>query len=388
MNVLRQLVLGLLALGGAIVIWAIYVPSAAPLLERAGVYAVLGIDPPAEDAGVSTRRGGGGATRVVAEETVTGRINSQVEAIGDARAIRSVTVRPEETGTIRTLAVASGSYVTEGALIAQLDDEAERIALERAQLMVDEATSDLARLRQLEASGAVTAVQLRETELERRAAALALRQAELDVERRRVTAPIDGWVGLISVEQGDRITAQDAIAVITDRAQIQIEFRVPERHVAQLKIGTPIDVAPLADRGRVLRGEIVALDNQIDRASRTLRVQGRIDNSEDRLRDGQAFAVTLTFEGDTLPGVNPLSVQWSSEGSFVWAVRDETAVRVPVTIRQRSRDLVLVEGDLAAGDLVVTEGVQALRDGATVDVVQDAGDETDTTAAADQGRAI
>lgn len=387
MGFIRQLVFGFVAVVAAVVIWAFYVPAAAPLLERAGVYTVLGIDPPGDGAAMGTRRGGG-PTRVVAAETVTGRINSQVEAIGDARAIRSVTVRPQETGTIRTLAVASGSYVRAGALIAQLDDAAERIALERAQLMVDEATSDLARLRQLEASGAVTAVQLRETELEGRAAALALRQAELDVERRRVTAPIDGWVGLIGVDQGDRITAQDAIAVITDRAQVQIEFRVPERHVAQLDIGTPIAVAPLADRDRVMRGEIVALDNQIDRASRTLRVQGRIDNSEDRLRDGQAFAVTLTFTGEELPGVNPLSVQWSNEGSFVWVVRDDTAHRVPVTIRQRNRDLVLVDGDLAAGDLVVIEGVQSLREGASVEMIPDDADQTDTTAAAGRGRAI
>jgi RND family efflux transporter MFP subunit len=387
MGFFRQAILGLVVVGCTVLLWALYVPAAAPVLERVGVYAALGITPPAEAASDGARRGGG-ATRVAVEETVTGRINTQVEAIGDARAIRSVTVRPEEPGTIRTLAVASGAYVTEGALIAQLDDEAERIALERAQLMLDEATADLARLRQLESSGAVTAVQLRETELERRAAALALRQAELDVNRRRVTAPIDGWVGLIGVEQGDRITSQDAIAVITDRAQIQIEFRIPERHVAQLDIGTPIDVAPLADRDRVIRGEIVALDNQIDRASRTLRVQGRIDNSEDRLRDGQAFAVTLSFTGDELPGVNPLAVQWSSEGSFVWVVRDDTATRMPVTIRQRSRDMVLVEGDLAPGDIVVTEGVQSLRDGATVEIVTDAAGQADTTAAAERGRAI
>lgn len=387
MTSVRQLVLCLLAVGIAVVGWALYVPTAAPLLDRAGVYAVLGITPPAEDAGDPARRGGG-AARVVVAEAVTGRVNARIEAIGDARAIRSVTLRPDATGTIRTLAVASGSYVTAGALVAQLDDDAERIALERAQLMVDEATSDLARLRQLEASGAVTAVQLRETDLELRAAALALRQAELDVDRRRVTAPIDGWVGLIGVDAGDRITPQDAIAVITDRAQIQIEFRVPERHVAQLDIGTPIDVAPLANRDRVMRGAIVALDNRIDRASRTLRVQGRIDNAEDRLRDGQAFAVTLNFAGDNLPGVDPLSVQWSREGSFVWVVRDDTATRVPVTIRQRGRDLVLVEGALTAGDLVVIEGVQTLRDGAAVEVIRHDPEGTDTTAAADRGRAI
>ena len=59
-------------------------------------------------------------------------------------------------------------------------------------------------------------------------------------------------------------------------------------------------------------------------------------------------------------------MQWSSEGSYVWAVREDKAQRVPVTIRQRDADRVLVDGDLAPGDLVVTEGVQTLRPGAEV----------------------
>lgn len=387
MSFVRQAGLSIVAVATAVVIWALYVPAAAPVLERAGVYGALGLTPPADGPANDTRRGGG-ALQVVVAEAVPGRINAEVSAIGDARAIRAVTVRPEATGIIRDLAADPGSYVTEGMLIAQLDDDAEQIALERAHLMVADTTGNLDRLRQLEASGAVTAVQLREADLAVRGAALALRQAELDVDRRRVIAPIDGWIGLIEVEQGDRITAQDMVAVITDRSSIEIDFRVPERYVGQIGVGTPIKVAPLAMRDNIMVGEIVALDNQIDRASRTLKVQGRIDNTGDRLRAGQAFAVTLSFAGETLPGVNPLSVQWSSEGSFVWIVRDGTAARVPVAIRQRNSDLVLVDGALAVGDLVVTEGVQTLRDGAAVSIMNIPVEQGDATAAADRGRAI
>ena len=384
MGLLRQIALGIVAVAATVVVWAVYVPAAAPVLDRLGAYELLGLTAPTDEPG-SDRRRGGGATEVAVAETIAGRINAEVSAIGDARAIRAVTVRAEATGMIRDLAVASGSHVDRGALILQLDDDAEQIALERAQLMVVDTTDDLDRLRRLEASGSVTSVQLREAELAVRSAALELRQAELEVERRRVLAPIDGWIGLIEVELGDRITAEDDIAVITDRSSIQIDFRVPERYVGQIDIGTPLSVAPLARRDDVMTGEIVALDNQIDRDSRTLRVQGRIDNTGDLLRAGQAFAVSLSFPGETLPGVNPLAVQWSNEGSFVWVVKDDTAARVPVVIRQRNSDVVLVEGALDAGDLVVIEGIQTLRDGATVSIVDDT---RDATAAAGRGRAI
>jgi RND family efflux transporter MFP subunit len=369
MNFIKQAVLGLVAVAAAVAVWALYVPSAAPYLERAGVYDVLGIEPPAAQAAEGGRRFGGGATQVVVSPVETARADARITSIGDGRAARSVTVRSEATGMIAELAVDPGAYVEQGALMARLEDEGERIALERARLMLADAEGDLERLRQLSGSGAVSTVQLREAELAFRSAELEVDQAEFDLSRRRITAPISGWVGLLDVEQGDRIGAQDALAVITDRSSIQIDFRVPERHVAALSVGMPIEVSPLASPGAVLTGEIVALDNVVERASRTLRVQGRVPNEDDTLRAGQAFEVTLSFPGDEMPSVDPLAIQWSGDGAFVWVVREGEAARVPVVIRQRTADAVLVAGSLESGDLVVTEGVQTLRPGGTVEIV-------------------
>ncbi|MFP4405103.1 MAG: efflux RND transporter periplasmic adaptor subunit, partial [Rhodosalinus sp.] len=89
-------------------------------------------------------------------------------------------------------------------------------------------------------------------------------------------------------------------------------------------------------------------------------------NDDNRLRAGMAFAVTLRFPGETMAAVDPLAVQWAAEGSYVWAVRDGAVQRVAVTIRQRDAGRVLVEGELAPGEPVVTEGVQNLRPGAEV----------------------
>lgn len=373
MKFLRQSLLALVAIAAALGIWAVYVPAAAPYLERVGVYDLLGLEPPVADAAATGGRGfGGGTARVVVAPVETGQANARVSAIGDGRALRSVTVRSEATGMIRALAVAPGAWVEAGALVAQLGDDAERIALERARLMVADATRNLDRLRQLGGSGAVSAVQIREAELALRTAELEVEQASFDLEQRRITAPISGWAGLLEVAEGDRIGAQDTIAVLTDRSSIQIDFRVPERFIGALSVGMPIEVTPLARPERVLAGEIVALDNVVDRASRTLRVQGQLDNADDSLRAGQAFSVALSFPGDSLPSVDPLAIQWSGEGSFVWVVRDGQAARVPVVIRQRNADSVLVEAALAPGDLVIIEGVQTLRPGAEVEIVEGA----------------
>jgi RND family efflux transporter MFP subunit len=382
MNFFKQAMLGLVAIAAAIALWAFYVPSAAPYLERVGVYDILGIEAPVAEATEDGRRFGGGAARVVVAPVTTAQANARVASIGDGRAARSVTVRSEATGMIAELAVEPGAYIEEGALMIRLEDENERIALERARLTLADAEGDLERLQQLSEAGAVSTVQLREAELAYRSAELEVEQADIDLSQRRILAPISGWVGLLDIEQGDRIGTQDTIAVITDRSSIQIEFRVPERYIAELSLGMPVTVSPLARPEDDLAGEIVALDNVVERASRTLRVQARVPNAEDSLRVGQAFEVTLSFSGEDLPAVDPLAIQWSSDGSFVWAVRDGEAARVPIVIRQRNADMVLVEGALEEGDLVVTEGVQTLRPGGVVEVVTGAAATSGDTAEA------
>jgi RND family efflux transporter MFP subunit len=115
-----------------------------------------------------------------------------------------------------------------------------------------------------------------------------------------------------------------------------------------------------------LAGEVSAVDNRIDPASRTLRVEARIGNESGRLRPGMSFSVSMSFPGDSFPTVDPLAIQWSSSGAYLWRYADEKVERVPVEIIQRNSDGVLVKADLAAGDQVVTQGVQQLTVGATV----------------------
>ena len=117
-----------------------------------------------------------------------------------------------------------------------------------------------------------------------------------------------------------------------------------------------------------IEGRIVAVDNRVDVVSRSLRVQARIGNADDRLRAGMAFRIDIAFTGDSYPAVDPLAIQWGADGAYVWVVRGGTALQVPIRILQRNAADVLIEAAFEPDDLVVTEGVQTLRTGAEVSV--------------------
>ncbi|MEZ5800625.1 MAG: hypothetical protein R3D29_09360 [Nitratireductor sp.] len=82
----------------------------------------------------------------------------------------------------------------------------------------------------------------------------------------------------------------------------------------------------------------------------------------------------MQFKGENHPSVDPLAIQWDSSGSYVWGVRDGKAIRIPAAIVQRNADKVLVNAELAPGDMVITEGVQNVRPGAAVRTAGEQGD--------------
>lgn len=368
----KQLGLTLIVAGAAVVGWAMYVPAAQPWLDRAGLLAPLqaaGLvaETPVEAPGAG-RPGGGGpqAPLVVAKAPEDRILSDRVTAIGSARGLRSVVIEAEVTGRIVALSVNPGQYVQAGTVLAELDSEAARIAQDRAALVLADAQATMARVTELQARGSSTDLQVQEADLALKTAELALRDAEFELSRHRIVAPFAGWVGILSVELGDRVEPGLEITRLEDRSGLLVDFRVPERVVSLLALGDPVSAAPLADPGRALQGTITALDNRVDEASRSLLVQAQIENADDALRAGMAFSITLEFAGGGHPAVDPLAIQWDAGGSFIWVVREGKAARLPVRIVQRNSDAVLVEAELASGDLVVTQGMQSLRPGAEV----------------------
>lgn len=382
MKIWTQILLMLVVAVGALTVWAVYLPSARPFLEDTGALAALeriGLvnaaqAPEEAGAGQGAGRGGGAGPATVIAQPVSERVmRDRTVAIGTAQSVRSVVLATEISGQIKTLDLDSGTYVERGALIAELDDQAARITLDRAALMMADEQRNYDRRVQLRSSGSVTDLQLQEADLARKSAELSLREAEFELRRHRITAPISGWVGLLTVGAGDLVSAGAMIATIEDRSSLLVEFRVPERLASRIEVGDPIQAAALVDPGAALQGTISAIDNRVDAASRSLRVQATLPNDSDRLRPGMAISLSIDLTGDSYSSIDPLAIQWGASGAYVWVLRDGKAAQMPIRIVQRNADDALVEAEFAPGDLVVTEGVMALRPGAPAVAAEPAG---------------
>lgn len=362
----KQVFLALFLIAGTVVVWAKVVPSAAPILVRFGLEAAQGAAPAALAPPGKSGAGRNGPLQVVGVAVGSGEADGRVSAIGDGKALHSVSVLPLAPGRLVSLEVASGDQVASGAAIARLDSDSEVIALDRTRLTVADAQNTLARTERLARNGTATEVQLTEARLAVDEAQLQVREAELALSRRDIVAPIGGVIGILPVDPGSQVGIDTVVATLDDRSKILVDFRVPERFAGRLAVAQPITATALARPELPLEGRIIALDSRVDAASRTLHVQAALDNDQDLLRGGMAFVIDLAFAGDTFPSVDPLAIQWGAAGSYVWVGRDGKAVQVPVRIVQRNSDLVLVSGDLQPGERVVTEGVQRLRAGAPI----------------------
>lgn len=376
MRPVSQIVAIGLVIAVAVPLSARFVPGTQSWLDKIGLLSPLvavGVVPTAaaDEAGAAAQ--GGPPVRpaaVIATAPDRAVLRDVVSAIGSARGVQAVDLSFEVTGRLTTLHVAPGDRVQVGDVLAELDSEAAQLNVDRARLVLADAQKNVARLEQLAQSGTATTLQQQDAELALRTAELGLQAAERDLADHRLLAPINGYVGLIEPQIGDLVTPSTPLTRIEDRSTLIVDFRVPERLAASVKVGDMLQASAISTPGEGISGRITALDNRVDEASRTLRVQASIGNADDRLRAGMAFQITLEFTGAEYPAVDPLAIQWGAEGAFVWVVREGKAARVPIRILQRNASDVLIEAEFALGDLVVTEGVQALRPNAEVSVQQ------------------
>lgn len=316
--------------------------------------------------------GAGGRTAVVVAAPVgEGTINDKLTAIGEGSAINSVTITSASGGTLLAVAVKPGDAVAANDEIATLDDGTQAIALDRARLAAADADAALERATNLANSNSLSSVQLSAAQLAADNARLELRNAEMALNQRTIRTPVAGTVGLIQVLPGNLVNAQTVVTTVEDSSEILINFWVPERYASQIAIGMPVTAGSVALPGQVFAGTVSAVDNRIDPASRTLQVQATLPNDAGTIRPGMSFSVGMTFAGQTFPAVDPLSIQWSNEGAYVWKVADGKVDRAMVEIVQRNSDGVLVQGEVAQGDMVVTQGVLQLSPGLAVRLLEE-----------------
>ncbi|MGG2476424.1 efflux RND transporter periplasmic adaptor subunit, partial [Rhizobium sp. BR5] len=276
-------------------------------------------------------------TLVVTAPVKKGTVNDRLNAIGNGEAIQSVVVMPQASGTLSEIRVSSGARVVKGQVLARLDDEEQVIERDKAQVALRSAVEKSTSYKNLKS---VSRLDVMDAQIAEEAAKLALSMAELNFKRRDIVAPIEGVAGIVAANVGDNVTTQSTIVSIDDRSEILVNFWAPERFATAIKVGMPVEATSISRPGETFTGEIEAVDNRVDEASRTIRIRARFGNDKDELRAGMSFGVTMRFAGETYASVDPLAVQWDAEGSYVWRVTDNKSGKVRVQIVQRNPDAV------------------------------------------------
>ena len=381
MRIWNQLLLSVAVLLGGLCFWVYLSADAGRTLISMGAPEALvsAINPKASEpvsatvAGSAQRsRGSGGnqensgglqAVLVSTRPVGTGIVNDSLSAIGDGEAIQSVVVMPQATGTINEILVKSGDRVKKGQALAQLDDDEQIILRDQAQVLLRSAREKSESYRNLKSFSRLDVL---DAQIAEETAQLALTNAELALKRRSVLAPIDGIVGIVAINIGDNVTTSSNVVTIDNRSELLVDFWAPERFAVQVKNGMPVEATSISRPGQTFKGSVDAIDNRVESASRTIRIRAKIPNGDDTLRAGMSFGVTMRFPGETYPAVDPLAVQWDSQGSYVWRIEDHKSVKTRVRIIQRNPDAILVAAELNEGDAIATEGLQRVREGGAV----------------------
>jgi membrane fusion protein (multidrug efflux system) len=311
-------------------------------------------------------RGGGNAPAIVRTAVLAPSDWSDgLEAIGTARARNSVTITAAVSETIDRVHFDSGQTVRAGQVLVSLSGREQRAAIAgaeaeyRAAQTLFERQEDLAR-RQLIAASMFDAQRAA-----RDAARARLEQTRAQLGDRAITAPFAGVLGLRQVSDGALVTPGTVITTLDDIGALDLDFSVPERQLAALKVGMAVEATSSAFPGETFHGTIVALDPRVDPATRSLGARAEFANPDQRLKPGMLLSARVSLATRPALQVPELAVQQVGQQAFVFRANpDGTVAEVPVVLGARRPGFVEIVSGVKAGERVVVEGVVKLRDGA------------------------
>ena len=316
---------------------------------------------------------GAEAALVVAQTVVFEQKVQRFDAVGSARALRSVTLYPAVADRVTEVNIEPGTYVQHNAVLLRLDARRQEVELNQARIQLADAERTATRLMRSLEQEAVSQSELDDAMTVRDLLEVEVTRATTELEDRTVRAPFAGVVGLTDIQVGDRINTNTPITSIDDRAQLLIDFRAPEAALAALNQEPSIEVSPWQQPGATLAARIVEIDSRIDPQSRTIRVRAMINNDGETYRPGTSFRVALQLLEQEYASVPEAAVMWGPTSAYVWRILDDRAERVDVQIKQRLPGRVLIESDLEPGERIIVEGVQNVREGQPLRYVPDGG---------------
>jgi membrane fusion protein (multidrug efflux system) len=342
-----------IAVAVACAAWAIYATQHRPEAGGGG--------PPAAAGGRSAP-----PATVTTAQVRSERLSQKLEALGNARANESVDISSKTSNIVTAIRFRDGERVRAGQVLVQLDDASARADVAAAQATVTESESQYNRSRELLNTQALSksSFDLLEATLKSNRARLQAAQARL--EDTVIRAPFSGRVGLRRVSVGTLISPGNVITTLDDTSVIKLDFSVPETYVSVLREGLAVRATAPAFPGRSFAGKVASIDSRVDVHTRSVIVRALLANEDGALRAGMFLNVSLARDERETLVIPEEALTPEAEKQYVFVVADGKAARREVRIGGRSPGNVEILAGLDAGERVIVEGTQKVRNGAPV----------------------
>ena len=339
--------------------------------------------------------GGRGGSTVGVATAEKASLPVTLEALGTVTPLSVVKVRPQVAGTLEKLLFTEGQMVRKGDLMALIDARPYELALQQARgqsqrdaAQLESAKVTLQRFRTLLGQDSIArqevdsqAALVKQLEGSAMVNQAAIGTAQLNLNYARVTAPISGRVGLRTVDVGNAVSPSDAngLAVITQVSPIDVVFAVPQDRIGDvLKTSGAAKQVTAFDRARtsvLAIGTFASLDNQVDTTTGTVKAKARFDNADAALFANQFVNVQLQIKSvDNAVVVPVTALRLGGTGDYVYVLNaaERTVALRPVIRGQASGEKIVIASGLNAGEQVITEGADRLKDGSRVTLAGDA----------------
>jgi membrane fusion protein (multidrug efflux system) len=318
--------------------------------------------------------GGGGRsnspTLVTTVSVREERVEQNLEALGTARANESVDISSKTSNIVTAVRFRDGERVRQGQVLVQLDDATARADVAAAQATLTESETQYERARELLSTQAVSKSQFDQLEATLKANRARLQAAQARLEDTVIRAPFSGRVGLRRVSVGTLISPGDVITTLDDTSVIKLDFSVPENFVATLREGLAVRATAPAYPGRSFAGKVASIDSRVDINTRSVTVRALLTNEDGALKSGMFLNVALAKDDREAIVIPEEALTPEAEKQFVFVVADGRAQRREVRIGGRRPGSVEIISGLDAGDSVVVEGTQKIRDGSPVSATE------------------
>jgi membrane fusion protein (multidrug efflux system) len=298
------------------------------------------------------------------------RISQKLEALGNARANESVDVSAKSSNIVTAVMFRDGERVKRGQVLVQLDNAQVRADVSAAEAALTESESQYNRSRELLSTQVLSKSSFEQLEATLKANRARLAAANARLEDTVIRAPFSGRVGLRRVSVGTLISPGVVITTLDDTSVIKLDFAVPENFLAALREGLSVRATAPAFPGRTFVGKVASIDSRVDLATRSVTVRALLANEDGALRPGMFLNVSLANDEREALVIPEEALTPEAVRQYVFVVADGKAERREVRIGGRRPGSVEIVAGLAAGEQVIVEGTQKVRDGGPVRAAQ------------------